>query len=469
MSLIVGLVMVLGLTFTVAASPQDQRSPELFAAIPHDQLPAATPTQSRRLAQIRRLPTTGALHLVKTNQKALLGDQFTLSIPGDGMFKVRRTGGEGQNEQNFTWFGKLSDGVPGTATFVVRKGIVTGSIRSAEGLYRLQYIGRGIHAVVKVDTSKLPPEETPDFPERELQPQEHKPGPTDRGENTADVMPTQIDVLIAYTPAAKTAATAVTTDIDTLIATAVAESNAAYVNSSVNVHLNLVSSFQVDYSELKADGITQKSYPDILADFVAMPNVHTRRLTSGADLVALIIDQPSACGYADAIMADASTAYVIVHYNCAIGYYSVAHEFGHLMGCRHDPDVDPTDTPFSYGHGYVHHGTGSTDPSWRTVMAYGTTCNGCPRLQYFSDPDIKYNGYPMGTATRNDCHRVLNETASTVAAFYRRPHITFPRCLPGMFHFAPCMAGGRPGIQRAVCENGQLIRTGSCVPLSISP
>jgi hypothetical protein len=78
----------------------------------------------------------------------------------------------------------------------------------------------------------------------------------------------------------------------------------------------------------------------------------------------MIINQSDYCGLADAIMANASTAFAIVHYDCATGYYSFAHELGHLQGARHDPANDPTNTPpcGPYGHGFQHL---SPSPAWR--------------------------------------------------------------------------------------------------------
>jgi len=96
-----------------------------------------------------------------------------------------------------------------------------------------------------------------------------------------------------------------------------------------------------------------------------MPEVNQRRDKAGADLAALIVDQADYCGLADAIMADASTAFAVIYHDCATGYYSFAHELGHLMGARHDEQNDPS-VPFSYGHGYRH----DLAPSWRTIMAY---------------------------------------------------------------------------------------------------
>jgi hypothetical protein len=81
-----------------------------------------------------------------------------------------------------------------------------------------------------------------------------------------------------------------------------------------------------------------------------------------------------------------------------------------LQGARHNPENDGTTTPFAYGHGY------RSGSSWRTIMAYDCSPT-CPRLQYWSNPNVKYGGVPMGTAVTHDNARVLNETASTVGAF----------------------------------------------------
>ena len=49
-------------------------------------------------------------------------------------------------------------------------------------------------------------------------------------------------------------------------------------------------------------------------------------------------------------------------------------------------------------------------------VAYACT-GGCTRLNYWSNPNRTYNGQPMGTTTRSDNTRVLNNTRTTVAGF----------------------------------------------------
>jgi hypothetical protein len=127
-----------------------------------------------------------------------------------------------------------------------------------------------------------------------------------------------------------------------------------------------------------------------------------------------------------------SWAYAVICYNCATGYYSLAHELGHNMGARHDWFVDDETTPYGYAHGYV-----NTTDRWRTIMAYNTACEPgyCTRLQYWSNPNVAYNGDPMGVpaGTSTACtagtpepncdadnRRTLNNTAYTVANFRDR-------------------------------------------------
>ena len=52
----------------------------------------------------------------------------------------------------------------------------------------------------------------------------------------------------------------------------------------------------------------------------------------------------------------------------------------------------------------------------RTIMAYNCSPS-CPRINYWSSPLRTYGGQVMGTATRSDNARVLNNTRATISAF----------------------------------------------------
>jgi hypothetical protein len=386
---------------------------ELFRAIPSNQIRDGTSAQIQAIGKLRQRPTTASLDLVTVDLNALRGDTTRLSIPNATTLVLSKRKVDVRGPTDFTWYGTAS-GVPGQATMVVHNGNITGSIQNQGTLYRIEPIGNGVHALIKVDEARFPPDHPPSFEEKERRGDIRAPA-TVRDMSKSDV-PVGIDVLVAYTTAARNAVT----DISATIQLAVAEANQSYVNSGINIKLSLVDSFEVAYSETDPQG-NRKTFTQILADFVANDNVQNRRDTSGADLAAMIIDQSDYCGQADAIMATASTAFAIVHYNCATGYYSFAHELGHLMGARHDENHDPSTTPFSYGHGYEHPSP-TASQSFRTIMAYACSPTSCdPRIQYWSNPNVTYNGIAIGTAAINDNARVLNETAATVAGFRSAP------------------------------------------------
>ncbi|KAG1392600.1 hypothetical protein G6F59_014551 [Rhizopus arrhizus] len=145
-----------------------------------------------------------------------------------------------------------------------------------------------------------------------------------------------------------------------------------------------------------------------------MDSIHTSRNSTAADVGVLLINNTAYCGLASGIGSTASTAFAAVYWDCATGYYSFAHEIGHLQSARHDIATDSSTSPYAYGHGYRYEP--STGTGWRTIMAYNCT-RSCPRLNYWSNPNISYNGIPMGNASTADNQRVLVNTKATIAAF----------------------------------------------------
>jgi hypothetical protein len=243
-----------------------------------------------------------------------------------------------------------------------------------------------------------------------------------------------IDLLVVYTAAANAAEE----DINGLIQTAVLETNQAYVNSITNnVRLELVVAHvaQVDYNEA---GHTWQQHIDLLkgASDGIMDNVHALRNQHLADVVVLIVEGPSnLCGKAAGILAE---PFAVVRHDCALQpRFTFGHEIGHVQGARHDRFVDPTSTPFPYGHGYV-------DPNftWRTIMAYDSACvvagHSCPRVQFFSTPWVSHpqTGQPLGTSTYEYDASVIDRTKFDVRDY---------RTLGGVnFHLSNGQVTGSP-------------------------
>ncbi len=148
-----------------------------------------------------------------------------------------------------------------------------------------------------------------------------------------------------------------------LLAFAIEEANATFRNSgNGNVTLRLVHTQMIEYDETEDDQFTHLyTMVDGLGPF---GNVRQLRDEKLADIVGLIIDNPTGCGLSTRIGPSSDAAFFVVHHACAATIMSIAHEIGHSLGARHDRFADENDAPVAYGHGYVN---GS---KWRDIMSY---------------------------------------------------------------------------------------------------
>lgn len=354
---------------------------------------------------------------------------------------------------DLSWNGDLL-GAAGMAHAVLTSKGITATVSTASGLFHIEPIGGGLHAIVRMGPP--PPEHPLGHESGALKvppavPRLLVPLPPSRSigspirpmldQASSNGVPTPIDVLIAYTPAVAAA----TYDIAALTQLAIDESNTSYANSGIDIVLRRAYFNQVDYNEA---GRTYDFHVAALqspSDGI-MDIVHPWRDQYHADVVVLLVNDATYCGLASMVYADAATAFAAVNYTCATGYYSFAHEIGHLQGARHDLYVDGTMTPFAYGHGYV-------DPNhtWRTIMAYGDACANCRRVQYWSNPYVAYppTAQPMGTTTYENDARVLAETKFRVASFRSSLGATLTGPTTSIGHSQTCQwtvsfAGGTP-------------------------
>jgi len=303
---------------------------------------------------------------------------------------------------------------------LVRRGDgVTGNVRVDGKLYRIRPLADGTHAVVEVDESRMPPDHPAGYRDSDL-PQIDMHAASRAA--VAAVGPAAVDpgataTIRVQVVATNQAVTAYGGDMRALVDLAIAESNQGYANSNVGIQLELANYRTVEYTSA-GDGHFTDEERFANPNDGYMDDIHASRDANAADVSVLIIDDAGNCGLADSIGSTAATAFATVHYDCATGYYSFAHEIGHLLSARHDPAADPTNTPYAYGHGYRYEPASGS--KWRTIMAYNCS-GGCPRLNYWSNPDVTYNGIAMGTADRNHNQRVLVQTKAAVAAFRGAP------------------------------------------------
>ncbi|MBN6112210.1 zinc-dependent metalloprotease [Xanthomonas bonasiae] len=394
---------------SAAGKPLFQSSQYISKAIPGE------PALSRVLAN----PSTGAVQSVRVDAAAVDATQAQLELD---LLGQRVTATQTRTEQleggNSIWYGNLGNAAaakararsgldPLNSAILVRSGdTVTGSIRSNGTLFHLRPITGGGHVLVEVDESRMPAEHPAEYA---LLPTIQMPQAVADDRVTAAAAssgsPATIRVLVVAT---NQAVTSYGGNMQSLVQLAVAESNQGYTNSNVGITMQLAGYQTTSYTE-SGDFTTDLSRFRGTSDGY-MDSIHTTRNSVAADVGVLIIDNSSYCGLASGIGSTAATAFAAVYWDCATGYYSFAHEIGHLQSARHDVATDSSTSPYAYGHGYRY------GNSWRTIMAYNCPVS-CPRLNYWSNPNISYGGVPMGNASTADNQRVLVNTKAAVAAF----------------------------------------------------
>jgi hypothetical protein len=113
-----------------------------------------------------------------------------------------------------------------------------------------------------------------------------------------------------------------------LVDLAVAETNTAFTESGVHTMLNLVHSYREEsYVESSFSAFHTALLQITMTKDGVMDNVHALRDQYGADLVALIIDDPAYCGTAWPFL-DVDYMFSVTKWSCAIGYFTFGHEIG---------------------------------------------------------------------------------------------------------------------------------------------
>lgn len=395
----------------------------------------ATPTadQEHFLAVLTDRPLTRRIRSSRIDARALqLGtvDTLLLNFFEDATFLAQRSRTERKSREEFTWFGHLMER-EGWVVLVVKGGRVTGSLHTLYDSYALVPVGGELHAVLEIDQGSFPPDHEPAVPTIPASESETTPVTTAGDADLAEVADLECDnplehdadssrrstsfnkscrpivtVLVAFTSNAAN----LVWDIDGVIERAVDEANDTFVQSEVDLRMQLVSTVELDYQE--SGKLTQDLRRLRKTGDGFMDEVHVLRDQLEADMVFLVVDNNAKfCGQAANIRANPRQAFAVVRFDCMMpGVFTFAHEAGHLFGARHDPVHDPNPVPFRYGHGFRHR-------DWRTVMAYNCSGDGCPRIPHWSNPRVRFMGDKTGTATFNDNSRVLSTTAPELAAF----------------------------------------------------
>lgn len=208
-----------------------------------------------------------------------------------------------------------------------------------------------------------------------------------------------VRVLLAYSDSD----TGLHPDYPAAIRSRFAETQAVFRDSETGVRLDLAALVRIPFrpEERLLDLARLVKRKDGHAD-----TLHALRDRHQADLVAFVSALPNATVNASVLATD-STAFAIVaweHFESPV--YGLAHELAHLFGAMHPGAAGPVADQFPQGFPWG-------DDSLKTVL------DGSPgrTLPYFSNPEISYQGVPLGIPGRSDIASVIRATAAYISNF----------------------------------------------------
>lgn len=347
--------------------------------------------------------------------------RIVINVDGKEDITIRRTRST-VTERGITWGGVVEQTGENAVLMLWKDGRLTGVLGYKGHIFTVMNINGEAHAVIEYDPKKMPPDHAVasanvrDLARRSnavaIQPPAQAPVVpevkqfSESERQALEAKQIIVDVMILYT---KRVMTRYIRDPADLTALVIEQANETFRNSGLeNIKLRLAHQQMVDYDETGGEHFNHLyRLVDGEGTFKA---IHKLRNEKRADIVGMVIDDPSGCGLSTRVGADSEEAYFVVHHSCAAITISIAHEIGHILGARHDRRVDANNTPFPYGHGHVN-GT-----KWRDIMSYQESCEGCVRIPFWSNPRVKYQGEPTGTVA-SDNARVILEQAERVSKF----------------------------------------------------
>lgn len=385
----------------------------VFAEVYRADAPAVIPLRSvsvdqlpdQESAEVRNLVGTlsPADYLISEERPTFLSaeilgsvtERTTIALPGEGEVQFRQDGpaSGNVNEDGLTWKGVQVEGT-GRALLVARPIGISGMVTTERGAYSIIPLRSLRQLTVRTVQPKpaAPPSPRPpgDLDARALAdcPQDGR----------------ILDVLVGYT---KEFATAM--DVRSAIDAHRVNAETVFGDSGTGIQLRVRIAAAPwplpDGGDLAA----------LVRGLAQSPQVKRERDATMSDAVVLMVlnsTPANDCGIAATIPASAESAYAVVAEHspyCERTHAVFAHELGHLLGGRHDPDSDKSKIEPWYSHGISYR-------DFRDVMATADKC-GCVPVWRFSDPLHFHKGIQFGDDERRNSRRVISENGPLVSQF----------------------------------------------------
>jgi len=223
-----------------------------------------------------------------------------------------------------------------------------------------------------------------------------------KGENDKDEI-AEFTIMFYYT----TDFAAHTDDIELFMDTIIGDMNLGYENSNIPVRAKLHCVEAADLHDLDESRDMLHAFNDYKPSY--------SEIRESADSAQLIANNFHNCGSGYTYTATGSSGHTltVVKKSCAFGYHSSLHEVGHNFGCQHDEE-NGHNTHYEYGYGYFIGPEDLDNTGYRTAMAYRKDGH-ATRVNYLSNPDVEYKGFPTGDARKADNARVITENRFLMA------------------------------------------------------
>ena len=220
-----------------------------------------------------------------------------------------------------------------------------------------------------------------------------------------------VDVMIVVN---STIATRYGTGLRAVAQNAIDRMNKALIDSQVGMEVRLVHLAEVPDAQIAV------SWYGNVANLTRSARVAQLRDQYGADLVQAWGSYPSVCGQGyqpragQFLAAYGFSVINAVNAACMLGV-GPAHEMGHNLGGGHDRVADRAQGRAGDAYGFL-----DVQRDVMTIMAYSRrTCPGgsCTQSWLYSNPNVTFNGLPVGRAGSEDNARNLRVNGALVANY----------------------------------------------------